>query len=225
MTGEDAARLEQVTRLYRGAARAALGPLSLALAPGSWTALVGHSGSGKTTLLNLLAGLDRADTGSVWLFGRDVTDASEAALTEVRRSRIGIVHQESRFLEHLPVWQNVTCRLVPRGVSRALRRDRAHAALESVDVAESLDRLPHALSGGERQRVAFARATIDDPQLLLLDEPTSNVDEDTAAHVIELLRARHSSGTTVVVATHDAALAAAAQDRWRLEAGLLSPAT
>lgn len=218
-----AVRLEGLARRYGRASARALDGIDLELARGSWTAFVGRSGAGKTTLLQLLAGLDRPDAGRLWVFDQEVTEASEATWTNLRRERIGIVYQEPLFLQHLSVWRNVTCRLVPQGVAAGERRERAHRALARLDVEHALDRAPSQLSGGERQRVALARATIAEPELLILDEPTSNVDEATGARILEHLAQLHAAGATLVAATHDEALTAHADRTCTLESGRLVP--
>jgi putative ABC transport system ATP-binding protein len=225
--GATLVRLEGVTRRYPvsagGATPFALAPTTLSIERGSFTALTGRSGAGKTTLLQLLAGLDRADAGRLWMFGRDVTAASEGELARLRRDRIGVVHQQPFFVDHLPLWQNVTLRLVPLGVGTRERRSRAAAALEEVELRGVLDRAPRGLSGGEQQRAAVARALIADPELLLADEPTASVDAQSGAAIAELLERRRAHGTTLVVATHDERLVARATSRRELVEGRLAP--
>lgn len=229
MTGDaPVLRLEEATRHYRrpggGAAAAgafALAPTSLAIRRGSWTVFTGRSGAGKTTVLNLLAGLDRPDSGRVWLFGHDLTAGGEGALCEIRRTRMGIVYQQFRFIDHLPVWQNVTCRLVPEGVGARGRRRRARAVLAELELEDMLDRRPASLSGGEQQRAALARALVAGPEVLIADEPTSNVDADTGEAVVRCLRRRHEGGTTIVVSTHDPMILECADERYELAGGRL----
>jgi len=213
MSARDALlHLDQVTRSYAApgpggrAGRFELAPTTLSIEPGSWTTISGRSGTGKTTLLNLLAGLDRPDSGRVWMFGRDVTDVPSGALSELRRRRVGIVYQDFIFLEHLSVWQNVSCRLVPTGVSAGERRERAEELLDTFGLAHAAMRRPRELSGGEQQRVALARALIDEPDVLLADEPTSSVDARTGASVVSFLESLRKKGTTIVVISHDPAL-------------------
>ena len=217
-------RLEGATRRYAGGGRDPgfeLTVPALSVDAGSWTVFTGRSGSGKTTLLQLLAGLDRADAGQQWMFGREITAVSEAALAGIRRDRLGIVYQDLHFVDHLPVWQNVTCRLVPAGVSARDRRERARTVLARFDVDTHLDRAPRLLSGGERQRVALARALAGDPDVLIADEPTSNVDGATAAGIVDALRELREAGTTIVLSTHDPALLEPADTRHVLEGGRL----
>ena len=225
-TGDPVLRLEQVARRYSGTQSApgfALQAATLELRAGSWTALTGRSGAGKSTLLNLLCGLDRPDSGRVWMFGSDVTDASEDQLARLRRERIGVVHQQFRFIEYLPAWRNVTCRLVPAGVPERERRERAGRVLDELGVGHAFDRAPLALSGGEQQRVALARAVVADPEVLIADEPTSNVDAETGAMIVRYMQALQARGTTIVVSTHDAGLLAPADRRLVLAAGRIEP--
>jgi putative ABC transport system ATP-binding protein len=218
------ARLEGAARRYgRGDGPFALAPTTVAFERGSWTAVTGRSGAGKTTLLHLLAGLDRADAGRVHLFGDDVTGAGESRLARLRRERIGVVHQPPAFLDHLPLWQNVTCRFVPAGVAPRERRERARRALAPFGLDDRLDRLPRELSSGEQQRVALAGALIAAPELLIADEPTANVDAETAAGIADLFARLHAQGTTLIVATHDATLERRADHQIRLVGGEIAP--
>jgi len=211
VSGEPVARLEGVARRFdKGGAPFELAPATLSFAAGTLTAVVGRSGAGKTTLLHLLAGFERADAGRIHLFGRDVTAASESALARLRREKIGIVHQQCVFLDHLPLWQNVACRLVPIGVPARERRARARAALERFGLEGKLERRPRELSGGEQQRAALARALIAAPRLLIADEPTAHVDAQTAAGIADLFSALRAEGVALVLATHDALLVARA---------------
>ena len=223
--GAPVAELDSVERRFRREESAfRLAPTTLTLARGEWVALVGRSGAGKTTLLHLLAGLDRPDRGRVALFGTDVTAASEAQIARIRREKIGIVHQEPLLLDHLPVWQNVSLRMVPIGVPAKERRDRAAALLATMEMTgliDLLDRRPRELSGGERQRVAIARALIGEPRLLVADEPTANLDGASVEPVVELLAALNRRGTTLIVSTHDPALAARAGRRIELVLGVV----
>jgi putative ABC transport system ATP-binding protein len=185
-----------------------LGPVTLQIERATFTVLSGPSGSGKTTLLHLLAGLDRPDAGSLRLFGHDAGSASESALARVRRGHVSFVPQELVFLEHLPVWQNVTCRLVPirresGGRTSGERRARALELLARVGLEQVSERLPRELSGGERQRVALARALCVPPDLLVADEPTSQVDPRTAEWIARLLEEARAAGAAIVASLHD----------------------
>ncbi|HKQ62222.1 MAG TPA: ATP-binding cassette domain-containing protein [Candidatus Polarisedimenticolaceae bacterium] len=211
-----AIRLEAATRRY---AAFQLEPTSLAVAAGSWTVVTGRSGSGKTTLLNLMATLDRADGGRVFVLDHEVAAQSEAALSRLRRQRLGIVYQRFHFIDHLPVWQNVSCRWVPDGMSAAGRRERARKVLAELGLEALVDRRPRELSGGEQQRVALARALAPEPALLIADEPTSHLDAATGAMLAERLRRLHAGGATLVIASHDPALIEAADMRHTIDRG------
>jgi putative ABC transport system ATP-binding protein len=216
--GELVLRAEQVTRRYADASPA-LDGATLQMRAGTWTALTGRSGAGKTTLLHILAGLDRPDSGRTWMFGRETTDASDDELARTRRTHVGVLHQQFRFIEYLPVWRNVACRLVPDGVGAHERRERAQRALEELGVGPTLDRAPLELSGGEQQRVALARAIVSAPELLFADEPTSNVDSETGAMIVRCLKALQARGATIVVSTHDESLVQPADQLLVLENG------
>lgn len=219
-----AVRLEEVTRRYAGAGSSpsfTLAIPTLVIPRAAWTVVTGRSGAGKTTLLHILATLDRPDTGNVHLLGRDVTRDSEGALARVRRDRMGIVYQRFYFAEHWTVWENVSCRLIPAGVPARIRRARAEAALDALGIAALADRLPREISGGEQQRAAVARAVISEPDILVADEPTSNVDAETAERIVACFRRLRGRGSAVVIATHDPALVEAADVHYVLEQGRL----
>ncbi|MHC4165136.1 MAG: ABC transporter ATP-binding protein [Planctomycetota bacterium] len=214
----DAARF---FRSGRGKAIRALDGLSLSVPRGDFLAVTGPSGCGKTTLLALLGALDRPTRGAVLFDGSDIGGASEAERSRVRR-RLGIVFQQSHMIRGLPLWENVTYPLVPRGVSAQERRKIAAALLERVGIESREGASPEELSGGERQRVGIARALAGDPEVLLVDEPTSDLDRETGEAVVALFRDVRAAGKTVVVATHDPALEALATSQCRLRDGRLS---
>ena len=201
-----------------GAQVRALEGVSVAVPRGAFLAVTGPSGCGKSTLLALLGALDRPSEGRVVFDGVDLGDASEAALARVRR-RIGLVFQHSPMLRRMPVWENVACPLVPLGESAVGRRSRAEALLARVGLSGRASSLPEELSAGEAQRVGVARALVADADLVLADEPTSNLDRASADAVAALLLEVHASGRTVIVATHDPALLARATSRCDLDAG------
>lgn len=204
----------------------ALHPCSLEIAPGSFTVLVGPSGSGKSTLLALCAGLDRPSGGEVFVDGVRLNDQSEGELALLRGQKIGFVFQSFHLLRSLTALENV---LIPAelagkaGAHRSGKVDAHSAAIEllhRVGLGERLHHYPHQLSGGEQQRVAIARAYINHPTLLLGDEPTGNLDEESAASVETLLdQLRRENGTTVLIATHNLDLASRAERIIRLKAG------
>ena len=200
----------------------ALVEIELALGAGEFVALVGKSGSGKSTLLNLVGGIDRPSSGSVMVGGSVLERLSETQLAAWRARHVGFVFQSFQLLPTLTAAENV---MLPMDFARVLppraRRPRALALLERVDVAEQADKLPTALSGGQQQRVAIARALANDPAVLLADEPTGNLDTDTARAVLELFRAAASAGTTVLIATHERDLAGVIDRRLELSDGRL----
>jgi putative ABC transport system ATP-binding protein len=192
-----------------GAGVQALRDVSLSVATGSFTAVTGPSGSGKTTLLALTGALDYPTKGTILFDGRDLGRCSDAERTRVRR-RMGFAFQSFALIARLAVWENITYPLIPRGTSRAERYRRALELLTRLGLENRLMARPEELSGGEQQRVAFARALAGDPEVILADEPTSNLDPQTADTVATMLRERHERGATVLIASHDPKLLAAA---------------
>lgn len=187
--------------------------LDLAVAAGEFVAIMGESGIGKSTLLNIVAGLDRIDAGRVMFEGTDLSTLDDDALTRLRRDRMGFVFQAFHVLPHLTIEQNVGLPLVLQKVARGDVAARARAMLDAVGLAGRGGDLPSVLSGGELQRVAIARALVHRPTLLLLDEPTGNLDPDTAERVLETIDARRrDGGATTLLVTHSE-VAAARADR------------
>lgn len=200
----------------------ALRGVSLQVAPAEYVALVGPSGSGKSTLMHLLGALDRPTSGVLRVGGVDVATLNDGALAALRNATIGFVFQAFQLLARTSALDNVALPLVYRGVPRVERRRRAAEALEAVGLAHRLHHRPSQLSGGEQQRVAVARALVGDPQVLLADEPTGNLDSRTGADVLALLdRLNTERGVAVVVVTHDAAVAAHAPRQITMRDGLI----
>jgi putative ABC transport system ATP-binding protein len=200
-------RLDAASKQYESAGPPALDGVSLAVAAGEAVAVMGPSGSGKSTLLNLVAGLDRATSGRVEVAGTVLGKLSESALARFRRRHIGIVFQFFHLLDDLTVRDNVLLPAQLAGTPRKEARTRAGELLDALGIARHADAYPARLSGGERQRVAVARALMNRPPLLLADEPTGAVDAATGAQVADLLRDLNRDGQTLVLVTHDAALA------------------
>lgn len=196
----------------------ALDGLTLTVRSGEWLAVGGPSGSGKSTLLSLLAALDHPDAGMVRFQGRDL--AQERHLDHYRRFGVGLVFQLHNLIAHLDARDNVEVAMFGTGRDRSARRRAADELLTLVQLQTQADRRPAEMSGGERQRVAIARALANRPAVLLADEPTGNLDPDSAANVVDVFRRLHSrEGTTIVMVTHDPTVASAADRVVTLEKG------
>jgi putative ABC transport system ATP-binding protein len=206
-----------VTRTYEleGVSVEALRGVSVAVVPGDYVAVVGPSGSGKSTLMHLLGALDRPSTGTLRVGGRDVASLSQDDLARARNETIGFVFQAFQLLPRTSAVDNVAMPLVYRSVRKGERRRRAEEALRAVGMG-------HQLSGGEQQRVAIARALVGDPQVILADEPTGNLDTRRGAEVMTLLEELNADrGVALVVVTHDLELAARAHRQLRMRDGLI----
>jgi putative ABC transport system ATP-binding protein len=216
--------LDRVTKVYRtgSIAVAALRGVSLSIDPGEYVAVIGPSGSGKSTLMHILGCLDVPTAGHYRLAGENVGGMSETALAEVRNRRIGFVFQQFNLLASMSAWQNVELPLVYAGVPRAERKARALEALADVGLASRVHHRPGELSGGQQQRVAVARALVTEPDLILADEPTGNLDSVSAADVLRLLDELHAAGRTLVLITHDAEVASASQRVLGIRDGLVT---
>jgi len=186
----------------------ALRGVDVEIPDGEWLAIQGPTGHGKSTLLQILGGLDRPTSGSVDFDGRDLARTREAQMTKVRADSIGFIFQTFNLIPTLSALENVETALVPLGVSGASRRARAAEALNSLGLGDRLRHLPSELSGGQQQRVAIARALVKEPKVLLADEPTGNLDEDTRDEIIGLLeKLWQDNGLTMVIVTHDSSIA------------------
>ena len=201
--------LQGVSKTYPGAAsRTVLAGIALAQAPGEYVAIMGESGVGKSTLLNLIAGLEHPDAGSIVFDGQELAALTDDAATLLRRRAMGFVFQAFHVLPHLSVAQNVALPLLLNGVGRSQVRERVAATLAAVGLTGRERSMSRELSGGEMQRVAIARAIVHRPRLLLADEPTGNLDPDTAGKILRLLRDQlRASGAAGILVTHSLAAA------------------
>lgn len=188
--------------------------------PGEMAVILGRSGSGKSTLLNLISGIDAPDSGQIWVNGQDLTALSERDRTLFRRARIGFIFQFFNLIPTLTVGENISLPLELNRMPRPQTREKARALLDSVGLLDRWDTFPEKLSGGEQQRVALARALVHDPLLILADEPTGNLDEETGAQVMSLLaRLAREQGRTLLMVTHSLDAAAHADRVLRLSHG------
>ncbi|KIF80936.1 ABC transporter ATP-binding protein [Noviherbaspirillum autotrophicum] len=196
--------------------------ITLAIDAGDFTALMGPSGSGKSTLLNLIAGIDKPDSGILLVNGLDITQLSEAELADWRAANVGFIFQFYNLMPVLSAVENVELPLLLTGLSRRERRERAELTLAMVNLSDRLDHYPSELSGGQQQRVAIARAIVTDPTLIVADEPTGDLDRQSAVEVLDLLkRLNQELGKTIIMVTHDAHAAQRARSIVHLDKGEL----
>jgi len=222
--GGVAVRAIDARKLYTGAGDEdvrALDGVSLEVRAGEMVALVGPSGCGKSTLLNLVGCVDLPSSGTIEVDGRATSSLDDDALTGLRRERIGTVFQFFNLLPAMTIGENVALPLVLQRVDRGEIADRVRAALESVGIAEKADAYPSQVSGGQMQRAAVARATIHNPAIVLADEPTGNLDSQSGASVLRLLRAFASKGQAILLATHSADAASVCDRVIRMQDGVI----
>ena len=225
LAGEPAfLRFENLSKSYQEGdrTRVVLQNADAQFAQGEFVAILGRSGSGKSTLLNLLSGIDRADSGRLWLGGQELSALGDRQRTLFRRRNIGFVFQFFNLIPTLTVWENVTLPLELNGAAAAEIRERAEPLLEAVGLLDRRQTFPDRLSGGEQQRVALARALVHDPLLVLADEPTGNLDETTGKHILALLdRLTRQAGKNLIMVTHSADAASHADRVLQLRDGKL----
>jgi len=199
----------------------ALREIDLKIEKGEYTALMGPSGSGKSTLMNIIGCLDSPSQGQYWLNGKEVSRMNDVDLSRVRNQEIGFVFQTFNLLNRLSALDNVALPLVYAGMKSKERLARAEAVLEQVGLKDRMHHRPNELSGGQRQRVAVARALVNNPSLLLADEPTGNLDTKTSHEIMALFEEIHQQGNTIVLVTHEEDIAAHAKRIVRLRDGLI----
>ena len=207
---DDIIRLEGITREYlMGSERVlALRGVDLTIRRNEYVAIMGPSGSGKSTMMNMLGALDTPSAGKYWLNGHEVSQMADDDLARVRNREIGFVFQTFNLLPRASALANVELPLVYAGVSGKERKQRAEAALERVGLGQRMHHKPNELSGGQRQRVAIARALVNEPSILLADEPTGNLDSTTSEEIMRVFGQLHAQGQTVLVVTHEPDIAA-----------------
>ena len=216
--------LENLSKTYEkhGQMVHALETVNLHVPKGEFLAVTGPSGSGKTTLMNILGCLDRPTNGTYLLNGQPVSDLTGSSAADIRNQKIGFVFQSFNLISSMSALENVELPLLLRGVSRKERRRIAREALSRVGLRQRADHRPAELSGGQQQRVAIARVLAADPPLILADEPTGNLDAVTGRGILSILDGLHREGRTIVMITHDPAVAAAAPRTLRMENGRLT---
>ncbi|HOA90960.1 MAG: ABC transporter ATP-binding protein [Bacillota bacterium] len=223
MSTQTAIEVRDVVRVYKlGRVEvAALKGVSFKVHKGEMLAIMGSSGSGKSTLMHIMGCLDEPTSGSIAIDGRDVKQFSDSALAELRNTKIGFVFQSFNLLPRLNILQNVEVPLQYRGVSRKARRKLAEEALAAVGLSGRLKHLPSEISGGERQRVAIARALVNNPTIILADEPTGNLDSKTGTAIMDLFKDLNKKGHTIILVTHSREVAEYAQRIIHLKDGLI----
>jgi putative ABC transport system ATP-binding protein len=228
MESKPIVEIRNLVKSYRrgGQILPVLTDISLDVAEGEFLALMGPSGSGKTTLLNLIAGIDRADSGLINIGGIDIASLSETELARWRAANVGFIFQFYNLIPVLTAFENVELPLTLTGLSKKERRDHAEAALSVVNLSDRMEHYPGQLSGGQQQRVAIARAVVTDPTILVADEPTGDLDRTSAEEILELMeRLVHELGKTIIMVTHDPRAAKKAHIIRHLDKGVLSANT
>lgn len=220
MTASWVIETQKVNKIYQGAiAFQALYDIDFKVAEGEMVAIMGSSGSGKSTLMNILGCLDRQSSGAYFLKGQDVSQFSDAALANLRNQELGFVFQSFNLLPRYSALKNVELPLLYSALSRKERQQRAEQALEKVGLADKLSNRPNELSGGQKQRVAIARALVNQPTLLMADEPTGALDTQTGLEIMGLFQSLHREGVTLLMVTHEPEIAAYCERCIRMQDG------
>ncbi len=219
-----AIRLRDIKKIYKmgGQELAALNGINLDIRRGEFAALMGPSGSGKSTLMNILGCLDRPTVGSYELEGKEVAHLSDDELAVMRNKHIGFVFQNFNLLSRISSLENVALPLVYAGVGASERRKRAQEVLEAVGLGDRAGHLPNELSGGQRQRVAIARALVNNPEIIMADEPTGNLDTKSTKEIMEIFQEMHGRGKTIILVTHEPEIAVCANRQLLVRDGVIT---
>lgn len=219
-----AIRLRDIKKIYKmgGQELAALNGINLDIKRGEFAALMGPSGSGKSTLMNILGCLDRPTVGSYELEGHEVAHLSDDELAVMRNKHIGFVFQNFNLLSRISSLENVALPLVYAGVGASERRKRAQQVLEAVGLGDRAEHLPNELSGGQRQRVAIARALVNNPEIIMADEPTGNLDTKSTKEIMEIFQEMHGRGKTIILVTHEPEIAVCANRQLLVRDGVIT---
>lgn len=217
-------RLSKIKKIYTMGTQevAALAGIDLHIKKGEFTALMGPSGSGKSTLMNILGCLDRPSEGSYQLDGKEVAHLNDDELAKTRNQKIGFVFQNFNLLSRISAWENVALPLVYAGVGRKERMERAADILSRVGLGDRRSHQPNELSGGQRQRVAIARALVNDPKIIMADEPTGNLDTKSSVEIMDIFSALHQDGRTIILVTHEPEVAACASRQIMIRDGRIT---
>ena len=219
-----AIRLRDIKKIYKmgGQELAALNGINLDIKRGEFAALMGPSGSGKSTLMNILGCLDRPTVGSYELEGKEVAHLSDDELAMMRNKHIGFVFQNFNLLSRISSLENVALPLVYAGVGVSERRKRAKQVLEAVGLGDRAEHMPNELSGGQRQRVAIARALVNNPEIIMADEPTGNLDTKSTKEIMEIFQEMHGRGKTIILVTHEPEIAVCANRQLLVRDGVVT---
>lgn len=219
-----AIRLRDIKKIYKmgGQELAALNGINLDIKRGEFAALMGPSGSGKSTLMNILGCLDRPTVGSYELEGKEVAHLSDDELAVMRNKHIGFVFQNFNLLSRISSLENVALPLVYAGVGASERRKRSQQVLEAVGLGDRAEHLPNELSGGQRQRVAIARALVNNPEIIMADEPTGNLDTKSTKEIMEIFQEMHGRGKTIILVTHEPEIAVCANRQLLVRDGVIT---